>query len=223
MKQPIYFFFDESTSAIGYLRLIGENLLETAFRQITNDPYLLESAWVSVSLFGVSVTQCVPYAPVYDIKKTNLSFASTQSSTHADVGLAVEFLCDSSDEDARWSRETHKRVYPPIVFFVSGSKPFNVSSALSQLKTRSSRIDLCVNIVINNSIHDNSYEELTPNAFFIGTNGSKLGDVVYESITTVQGARIDDDGDERDPNFNSKYPWLDGYYSKSVDMIFQGV
>jgi len=217
MKQPIYFFFDESTSAIGYLRWIGENLLESALWQMTQDPYLLETAWVSVSLFGMSVTQCIPYAPVSEVREGNFDFASAPSSTHADLGLVVKFLCDAGDMDARWSRETNKRVYPAIVFFVTGSRPFNVASALSHLKTRSSRIDLCANIVINNSIHDNYYEELTPNAFFIGTNGHKLGDVVYNSISTVQRARIEDDGEERDSNFNSKYPWLDGFYSRAWD------
>lgn len=117
-RLPIYLLLDISGSMMGEpiesLRN-GLQLLESSLKQ---DPYALETAYISVITFGSSAQQVIPLTEVVQFQAPAL-----QVGGQTELGRALSLLADRIEAEVKQNTPTEKGDWKPMVFLMTDGEP----------------------------------------------------------------------------------------------------
>lgn len=119
-RLPVYLLLDTSGSMQGepiHAVNVGLQSLAASLRQ---DPYALESVFISIVTFDNEVKEVVPLTALEDLQVPTIT-APTSGATMMGAGLM--FVCDLVAREVRKSTESAKGDWRPLLFLMTDGKP----------------------------------------------------------------------------------------------------
>ena len=135
-RLPVYLLIDSSGSMRGepiHAVNVGISSMLEALRQ---DPYALESVYLSLITFDNKITEILPLTALEDTQIAEIELPKS-GATH--LGEALEFLTTKVSEDVIISSETVKGDFRPMLFIMTDGSP----SDLMVFKEALPKIKMC--------------------------------------------------------------------------------
>jgi uncharacterized protein YegL len=117
-RLPVYFLIDESGSMLGEPIEAVRIGVQTMLSSLRQDPYALETAYISVITFAESARTVVPLTELVSIQAPEFK-ASGQTA----MGAALKELAQAIDRDVRKSSPEQKGDWKPLVFLLTDGSP----------------------------------------------------------------------------------------------------
>lgn len=119
-RLPVYLLIDSSGSMQGepiHAVNVGISAMLTALRQ---DPYALESVYLSLITFDCNVKEVLPLTPLESAQVGDIELPRS-GATH--LGEALEFLVDKVNQDVIKSSDDRKGDFRPMLFIMTDGSP----------------------------------------------------------------------------------------------------
>lgn len=158
-KLPVYLLIDTSGSMRGesiHAVNVGLQSMLTALRQ---DPYALESVWISIITFDNEARIAIPLTPLEEFQFSDLSVPQAGATF---TGAALECLISCVDKDIIKSSDEVKGDWRPLVFLMTDGSPsdsYAYSQAIHEIKKRS--FGSIIACAIGNKAKHSHLKELT--------------------------------------------------------------
>ncbi|MEY6433720.1 VWA domain-containing protein [Thioalkalicoccus limnaeus] len=117
-RLPIYLVFDTSGSMTGEPIAAVNTGLQTLMTALRQDPYALETAFVSLITFDSSARVVTPLTEVAMFQPTPLKASGT-----TELGAALSLLADRIDADLVKNTASRKGDWKPLVFLMTDGEP----------------------------------------------------------------------------------------------------
>jgi uncharacterized protein YegL len=117
-RLPVYLLLDCSGSMAGEPIMAMQMGVRSLVNDLVNDPYALETVWLSVITFSSHVDQLVPLTDVSDFHLAELEATGTTA-----LGEALELLMDCIKVEVRHTTPEHKGDWRPMAFLFTDGEP----------------------------------------------------------------------------------------------------
>lgn len=194
-RLPVYLVVDTSGSMAGeHLEQVknGIQMLVAALRQ---DPYALETAWLSVIRFGSTAEVMVPLTELTAFQPPNLTVTGTTN-----LGAALSLVADQAVKELTKTTPTTKGDWKPMVFLMTDGGPDSGwESGLTRFKKEKWGLVVCCSVDGGNEtvlkqisdvvVHLNTSDSNAIKAFFkwISASVSQGSKAVDQGAKEVQG------------------------------------
>lgn len=129
-RLPIYLLIDTSGSMHGEAIEAVRNGLQVMANALRQDPYALETAYLSVITFSSSAKQITPLTELTDFQVPNIQANGTTA-----MGEALSLLADCINREVVKGSAEVKGDWKPLVFLLSdGSPTDNLSKGIAAMK-----------------------------------------------------------------------------------------
>ena len=129
-KLPVYLLVDTSGSMHGEPIESVRNGLSILLSSLRQDPYALETAFLSVIEFNTHATQVVPLVDLMGFQEPDLNPSGTTS-----LGAALSLLAERVGSEVKSSSENIAGDWRPLVFiFSDGGATDNLQNGIDALK-----------------------------------------------------------------------------------------
>ena len=131
-RLPVYLLIDVSASMSGEPIEAVKNGLQVLVSTLRQDPYALETAYLSVITFGSQVAQVVHLTELATFQQPNITPGGA-----TDMGAALKLLAQKIDQEIVKSSAETKGDWKPLVFLMTDGAPTDDwQSGLAELKKR---------------------------------------------------------------------------------------
>lgn len=117
-RLPVYLLLDTSGSMQGEPIEQVKNGLQMLVASLRQDPYALETAWLSIITFNSGAQVAVPLTEL-----TSFQPPEVQASGSTDLGAALELVANSVKKDLVKTTPTTKGDWRPMVFLMTDGSP----------------------------------------------------------------------------------------------------
>lgn len=117
-RLPVYLVLDTSGSMTGEPIESLKNGVQVLISSLRQDPYALETAWLSVITFSTSAQQLVPLTELSTFQMPDLQAAGTTS-----LGEALRLLAQKVDTEVARTTSEQKGDWKPLVFIMTDGEP----------------------------------------------------------------------------------------------------
>jgi uncharacterized protein YegL len=117
-RLPVYLVLDTSGSMTGEPIESLKNGVQVLISSLRQDPYALETAWLSVITFSTSAQQLVPLTELSTFQMPDLQAAGTTS-----LGEALKLLAQKVDTEVARTTSEQKGDWKPLVFIMTDGEP----------------------------------------------------------------------------------------------------
>ena len=129
-RLPVFFLIDESGSMLGEPIEAVRIGVQTMLSSLRQDPYALETAYISIITFAENARTVVPLTELVSIQAPEFK-ASGQTA----MGAALKELAQAIDRDVRKSSPDQKGDWKPLVFLLTdGSPTDNLDAGIEALR-----------------------------------------------------------------------------------------
>lgn len=131
-RLPIYLLLDTSESMAGEALEDMARGVESMVQHLRNDPYALETAWLSVLTFSNTAQQLLPLTELMDFRLPRLSVR-----TGTALGAGLRLLTQCIQREVVRTTATTKGDYKPLVIlFTDGQPTDEYESAAERIRTQ---------------------------------------------------------------------------------------
>ena len=119
-RLPVYLLIDTSGSMRGEAIQAVNVGLETMLATLRQDPFALESVFISILTFDLNVSQVLPLT---ELEKIQLPQINTPDSGPTHLGRCLQLLCEKVDNEVLKSTDDTKGDWRPLLFIMTDGKP----------------------------------------------------------------------------------------------------
>ena len=129
-RLPVYILIDTSGSMHGEPIEAVRNGLQVLISSLRQDPYALETAYISVITFSSSAKQLIPLTELMSFQIPEVNASGTTA-----LGGALNLLVDSINKEVKTGSAEQKGDWKPVVFLLTDGAPTDdVDKGIQQLK-----------------------------------------------------------------------------------------
>ncbi|MCQ2218122.1 MAG: VWA domain-containing protein [Paludibacteraceae bacterium] len=135
-RLPVYLLIDTSGSMKGEPIESVKVGLEAMLASLRQDPYALETVWLSIITYDREVKQLNPLTQIGEFQ---LPTITTPDSGPTHTGAALELLCSVVDKEVKLSSTQQKGDWMPLLFLMTDGKPSDIqlyNSMIPEVKKR---------------------------------------------------------------------------------------
>lgn len=135
-RLPVYILIDTSGSMKGEPIESVKVGLADMVATLRQDPYALETVWISIITYDKDVKQIVPLTALEDLQLPNIVVPESGPTF---TGLALKVLCEKYDTEVHLSTPTQKGDWMPLLFLLTDGKPSDImlyNNEIQEVKRR---------------------------------------------------------------------------------------
>jgi len=135
-RLPVYILIDTSGSMKGEPIESVKVGLADMVATLRQDPYALETVWISIITYDREVKQILPLT---ELESLQLPDITTPDSGPTHMGAALELLCRKYDEELHHGTKEQKGDWMPLLFILTDGKPSDLlkyEEMIPQVKSR---------------------------------------------------------------------------------------
>lgn len=117
-KLPVYILLDTSGSMFGEPIEAVKNGMHVLLSALRQDPYALETAWLSVITFDSTAKQVVPLTEISSVQMPNIEASGCTA-----LGDALALLANRVDQEVNKTTFEKKGDWRPLVFILTDGVP----------------------------------------------------------------------------------------------------
>lgn len=203
-RLPVYLLLDTSGSMYGEPIEAVKNGVQTLISTLRNDPYALETAYISVITFDSSAQQVTPLTELAAFQQPSITASGCTA-----MGGALELLSQKSDSEVtKTTKETKetKGDWRPLVFILTDGEPTDdLNKGLAEFKKR--KFGMVVACAAGMGANTDTLKQITENVVQLDTADSESIKQYFKwvsaSISTTSKS-VESTGSE--PNSLSELP-----------------
>lgn len=122
-RLPVYILIDTSGSMLGEPIESVKVGLSDMVATLRQDPYALETVWMSIITYDRDVKQILPLTALEDLQLPEISVPES-GPTH--TGAALKMLCEKYDQEVNKGTAEQKGDWMPLLFLLTDGKPSDI-------------------------------------------------------------------------------------------------
>lgn len=200
-RLPVYLLLDTSGSMYGEPIESVKNGVQTLISTLRNDPYALETAYISVITFDSSAQQVTPLTELAAFQQPSITASGCTA-----MGGALELLSQKSDSEVTKTTNETKGDWRPLVFILTDGEPTDdLNKGLAEFKKR--KFGMVVACAAGMGANTDTLKQITENVVQLDTADSESIKQYFKwvsaSISTTSKS-VESTGSE--PNSLSELP-----------------
>jgi uncharacterized protein YegL len=192
-RLPVYIVLDVSGSMAGEPIEAVKNGLKTMVSALRQDPYALETAYISVITFNHIAQQVVPLTELAMFQEPEINASGTTS-----VGEALSLLSDKISHEVKKTNAEQKGDWKPLVFFMTDGLPTDDWKAGLE-KFKQQKCGMVVACAAGQHADTSILKEITENVVSLDTADSSSIQAFFKWVSSsisVSSAKIENDVSE---------------------------
>jgi uncharacterized protein YegL len=160
-RLPVYFLLDTSGSMYGEPIQALNNALRGMINSLRSDAQALDSLWISIVTFDITVNELVPLTELAAFQMPDITCPQS-GPTH--TGKALEMLHAKVQKEIRKGTAEQKGDWKPLLFLFTDGKPSDIQLYREMIpKIKSANFGAVVCCAAGHLADDSLLKELTPN------------------------------------------------------------
>jgi uncharacterized protein YegL len=177
-RLPVYLLLDTSGSMYGEPIEAVKNGLQTLLSSLRQDPYALETAFLSIIEFNTQATQSVPLTDLMNFQLPELTPSGVTS-----LGKALSLLAIKVNDEVKKSTLEDKGDWRPIVFiFSDGGATDDLQSGINALNL--AKIGMVVACAAGQSSKEHELQKITKNVVKLDNADSKTISAFFQWVSS---------------------------------------
>ena len=162
-RLPVYLLLDTSGSMYGEPIEAVKNGVQTLVSSLRQDPYALETAYLSVITFESSAQQITPLTELSAFQQPNLNAGGCTA-----MGEALALLAQKVDTEVTKTTNDQKGDWRPLVFILTDGEPTDdLNKGLAEFKKR--KFGMVVACAAGMGANTNTLKQITENVVRLDT------------------------------------------------------
>lgn len=184
-RLPVYILIDTSGSMKGEPIESVKVGLTDMIATLRQDPYALETVWISIITFDKEVKQLVPLTALEELQLPDIVVPES-GPTH--IGLALKELCEKYDTEVHLGTRQQKGDWMPLLFLLTDGKPSDIqlyNNEVPEVKRR--RFGNIVACAAGPDAEKEPLQKLTDNLYSLDTMDSSTFKMFFKWMTIKIG------------------------------------
>lgn len=181
-RLPVYLLIDTSGSMKGEAIESVNTGLQSMLSFLRQDPFALESVYLSIITFDREVKQLIPLT---ELESVQLPRIETPDSGPTHLGEALKLLCESVDREVIRNTEQQKGDWMPLLFIMTDGSPSDIQVFNKQLpEVKNRHFGNIVACAAGPKAKESYLKDLTDNVVHLDTTDSSTFQQFFKWVSS---------------------------------------